>query len=145
MKYIVMLFPLIATAPTSGKLEFYDLLKIRQAIFDLRTEQDMAERQLRKINLGPSAANLLQVKTEDVSIVLSQLPTKTANLVAHISAIEYKLDFVNIALIEAVLGEQVIGVNYVDENSLDKVDDKFYVTENGEYIVQDYTIIERVL
>lgn len=142
MKYILFLLPITLQAPTSGKLDFFDLRKIHDAIFELRTEQDIAERQLRKINLGPSAANLLQVKTNDVNIVMRQLPDKLSNLVGEIDYIEYKLDQVNRALIEAVTAERVIEISYPCGNSLAKVDDKLYSTDSGEYLVHDYTIIE---
>lgn len=137
-----MFFPLIATAPTSGKLDFFDLRKIYTATFELRTEQDIAERQLRKINLGPSAAKLLQVKTNNVDIVMHQLPSKLSNLIGHIDDIEYRLDQVNRALIEAVTAERIIEISYPCGNSLTKVDDKLYSTESGDYFVHDYTIIE---
>lgn len=142
MKFLILLLPLVSQAPTSGKLEFYDLLKIRRAIFDLRTQQDMTERELRKINQSAGLRNLLHIKTNDVNIVMRQVPNKVRALIGEINYIEEQLDQVNRALVEAITAEHVTEISYPCGNSLAKVDDKLYSTESGDYIVQDYTIIE---
>ena len=142
MKYILFLLPIVSQAPTSGKLEFFDLRKIHSAIFELRTQQDIAERELRKINQSARVQNLLYVKSNDVNIVMRQLPDKLRNLVGEINYVEDQLDQVNRALIEAVTAERVIEISYPCGNSLAKVDDKLYSTDSSDYIIHDYTIIE---
>lgn len=142
MKYLLFLLPITLQAPTSGKLDFSDLRKIHAAIFELRTEQDIAERQLRKINQGAGLRNLLHTNTNDVNIVMRQLPNKISALVGEINYIEEQLDQVNRALVEAITAERVTEISYPCGNSLAKVDDKLYSTENGDYFVHDYTIIE---